>query len=146
MKRRTFLTATTGCGTLAISGCLSRLPGFGLEAAFETTDPELDTAHPPDITVDGDTIIVLGTIEYGSSECGTAELAHAEYEQSQSRLDLLVVAADDSSGIVSRSCSDDLVQTGYRIEVTAPDDLRRVVATEHHLSGDAYSTTESDLD
>jgi len=48
----------------------------------------------------------------------------------RSRLDLLVVAAEDSSGISGRSCSEDLVRTGYHIEVTAPDGLRRVVTTD----------------
>ncbi|QFU81060.1 hypothetical protein [Natronorubrum aibiense] len=76
-----------------------------------------------------------------SSECGTVELAHAAYERSQERLDLLVVAADDSS--IPSSCSDDLAQAGYRVEATVDGLLRRVSVTEHHVFGDTYSTTLS---
>jgi hypothetical protein len=39
-------------------------------------------------------------------------------------------------------CTDDLAATGYRIETTVDDRLRRVAATEHHAFGDVYSTSE----
>lgn len=133
-----------GVSIAANSGCLGRLPGFGLETEFETTDPELRAEDPPDTTVDADTVTARGTIEYGSNECGAVELAHAEYEASQSRLDVLVVAADDSGW--RSSCSDDLVQTGYRLEATVNDDLRRIVVTEHHVFGEIYSTTVDSID
>lgn len=91
------------------------------------------------MTVDGDTVIARGTIEYGSSSCGTVRLAYAEYEMSQDRLDLLIVAADDSEG--SEGCTDDIVRTGYRAEITVDERIRRIVATEHHVFGQAHSTT-----
>ena len=82
MERRAFLaTAATG-GFVATAGCLERFPGVGLDASLETTDPELRPQDPPDVTVDGDSVTVRGTIEYGSSSCGGVELAHADYEDS----------------------------------------------------------------
>ncbi|WP_293032121.1 hypothetical protein [Natronococcus sp.] len=143
MERRAFLAATAGGGLAATAGCLEQLPGVGLETSFETTAAELRPQDPPDVTVDGDDVVVRGTIEYGSSRCGAIELAHAEYESSQSRLDVLVVAADDSGW--TSVCTDDLVEAGYRLEATVDDDLRRIVATEHHVFGDAYSTTVDGL-
>jgi len=144
MKRRTVLGSVAGGSIVASSGCLRWIPGSGLETEFETTDPELPAEDPPDVTVDDNAVTVRGTIEYGSSECGAVELAHAEYERSQEKLDVLVVAADDSDWL--SSCSDDLVQTGYRLEATVTDLLRRVAVTEHHLSGETYSTTIDAID
>ncbi|MDQ2051647.1 hypothetical protein RBH26_14300 [Natronolimnohabitans sp. A-GB9] len=144
MKRRTFLASVAGGSIVANSGCLSQISGFGLDTEFETTDAELPAEDPPDVTVDDNTVTVRGTIEYGSSECGAVELAHAEYETSQEKLDVLVVAADDSGSL--SSCSDDLVQTGYRLEATVNDLLRSVAATEHHLAGETYSTTIDSID
>lgn len=139
MERRAFLaTAATG-GFVATTGCLERLPNVGLETEFETTAAELSVDDPPDVAGDGDSVTVRGTIQYGSSSCGGVELAHAAYEDSQSRLDVLVVAADDSGW--SSACSDDLVEEGYRLEATVDDGLRRVAATEHHVFGETYSTT-----
>lgn len=89
--------------------------------------------------VDENTITARGTIQYGSSRCGTVKLAHAEYEDSQNRLDLLIVAADDSRWTLS--CTDDLVETGYCVEATVNSGLRRVAVTEHHVFGETYSTT-----
>ncbi|WP_255193353.1 hypothetical protein [Natronobeatus ordinarius] len=139
MDRRRFLALAAGSGVVAGAGCLDRIPGIGLDTSFELTGTELGVDDPPDVTVDGDTVVVRGTVEYASSECGTVELAHAAYETSQARLDLLVAAVDDSRWPMS--CSDDLVETGYRIEATVRGDLRRVTVTEHHVFGDAYSTT-----
>ncbi|MDG5819288.1 hypothetical protein [Natronococcus sp. A-GB7] len=145
MERRAFLATVAATGWFAATaGCLERLPGVGLETSFETTAAELSVEEPPDVTVDGDDVVVRGTIEYGSSSCGGIELAHAEYESSQRRLDVLVVAADDSGW--ASACSDDLVEEGYRLEATVGDELRRVAATEHHAFGETYSTTVDGLD
>ena len=138
MDRRRFLACAAGSVLVGGAGCLDRIPGVGLDASLELTDVELDVDDEPEVAVDA-TVVVRGTVEYGSSECGTVELAHAAYESSQARLDLLVAAVDDSWWQLS--CSDDLVETGYRVEATAPDALRRVAATEHHVFGDVYSTT-----
>ncbi|MDG5761125.1 hypothetical protein QA600_17485 [Natronococcus sp. A-GB1] len=143
MERRAFLaTAATG-GFVATAGCLERLPGVGLDASLETTDPELRPQDPPDVTVDGEEVTVRGTIEYGSSSCGALELAHADYEDSQARLDVIVVAADDSGW--TSACTDDLVEEGYRVEATVSEGLRRVAATEHHVFGETSSTTVDGL-
>lgn len=139
MKRRALLGGTGLWFAFGIAGCLSRVPGIGLDTEFEEVDAELRVDDPPDVTVDENTITARGTIQYGSSRCGTVELAHAEYEDSQNRLDLLIVAADDSRWILS--CTDDLVETGYRVEATVNSDLRRVAVTEHHVFGETYSTT-----
>ena len=139
MDRRRFLAFAAGSGVVAGAGCLDRIPGIGLDTSFELTGAELGVDDPPDVTVDDGTVVVRGTVEYGSSECGTVDLAHAAYETSQARLDLLVAAVDDSWWTFA--CTDDLVETGYRVEARAPDALRRVTVTEHHVFGDAYSTT-----
>lgn len=139
MQRRTVL-ATGGTALLAgISGCLSRLPGIGLDTKFEETVAEVPVDEPPAVSADGDVVTARGTIQHASSNCGTIELAHATYERSQHRLDLLIVAADDSSWRIS--CTDDLVESGYRVRAEIDADLRRVAVTEHHVFGDTYSTT-----
>ncbi|NKE36033.1 hypothetical protein GWG54_09400 [Natronococcus sp. JC468] len=139
MERRAFLATAAIGGFAATAGCLERLPGVGIEASLETTDPELRPEDPPDVTVDGEDVTVRGTIEYGSSSCGGVELAHADYESSQARLDVLVVAADDTG--MTSACTDDLVVDGYRVEATVGEGLRRVAATEHHAFGETFSTT-----
>lgn len=111
---------------------------------FELVDPELKIEAPPEVSVDDDTVTVRGTVQYGSSSCGTVKLAHAEYEDSQDRLDLLIVAADNSEDI--EVCTDDLVVTGYRAEITVDGRLRRIAATEHHVFGETYSTTTDLID
>ncbi|SFC50101.1 Tat (twin-arginine translocation) pathway signal sequence [Halobiforma haloterrestris] len=150
VSRRRFLAGTAALGAVGTAGCLSGsdLPvvGSSVDTEFERTDVELAAHEPPDVTVGGDTVTVTvrGTVEFGSSECGTVDLAHAEYEYSQERLDLLVVAADDSG--VRTGCSDDLVEAGYRLEATVGEGFRRIVATEHHVFGQTYSTTVEGVD
>ena len=139
MNRRTFLASTGLTLAVGITGCLDRVPGIGLNTEFEEVDAELRVDDPPDVTVEDTTVTARGTIQYGSSSCGTVELAHAEYEDSQNRLDMLIVAADDSRWPFG--CTDDLVETGYRVEATVNSDLRRVAVTEHHVFGETYSTT-----
>ncbi|MFA9426606.1 hypothetical protein [Natronorubrum sp. A-ect3] len=146
MNRRGLLASVAGSSLGLTAGCLGRLPvvGSSVDTTFELVETEFDATARPDVHVDDGTVTARGTVEYGSSECGTVELAHAAYEGSQERLDLLVVAADDSSA--PTGCSDDLAQTGYRVEATVDDLLRRVSVTEHHVFGDTYSTTLSGLD
>lgn len=146
MDRRTFLTAAVA-GAIAAGGCVSDPGGVGVtagagddvETTFELTDAELGVDEPPVVDVADDTVTARGTVRYGSSQCGTVRLAHAGYESSQDRLDLLVVAADATGD--AEACTDDLVETGYRAEAAVPGRLRRVAATEHHAFGGAYSTT-----
>jgi len=155
MDRRKFLTAAAG-GLVVGAGCIgtpggdddesggagSPTDGDGgndVETTFELTDAELTPDEPPVVAVADDTVTARGTVRYGSSSCGTVRLAHAGYERSQDRLDLLVVAADASGD--AGACTDDLVETGYRAEATVPGRLRRVAATEHHAFGATYSTT-----
>ncbi|MEY7848178.1 hypothetical protein AB7C87_03135 [Natrarchaeobius sp. A-rgal3] len=146
MKRRTALvTAASGVTTLT-AGCLGRLPvvGSSVDASIDLVDAELEVEDDPDVSVDGETVTASGTIAYGSSACGTVELAHAEYEPSQDRLDVLVVAADDTSWF-TLSCTDDLVYAGYELEATVRGGFRRVSVTEHHVFGETYSTTVDGL-
>ena len=139
MKRRAFLAGTGVLLAAGNAGCLSRVPGIGLDTEFEVVDVTVPVDAPPDVTADENTVTARGTIQYGSSSCGTVELAHASYERSQNRLDLLVTAADDSRWPLG--CTDDLVETGYRVEATVARGLRRVAVTEHHVFGQTYSTT-----
>ena len=139
MKRRAVLAGTGLAVAGALAGCLDRIPGLGLSTEFEEVDPEIPHDEPPEVSVDGDTVVAEGTVEYGSSSCGTVELVHAAFESSQNRLDLVVVAADDSRWQLG--CTDDLVYGGYRVEATVRGDLRRVAVTEHHVFGDTYSTS-----
>lgn len=146
MNRRQILGFTAGL-LPPLSGCLGSgsTPSVATDSStptsgeFELVDPELEIEAPPEVSVDDDTVTVRGTVQYGSSSCGTVELAHAEYEDSQDRLDLLMVAADNSED--TEECTDDLVVTGYRVKTTVAERLRRVAATEHHVFGDTYSTT-----
>lgn len=137
-RRRLLATAATGAAGVTV-GCLGRLPTVGsdVRTSFELADTEYDVDDDPAVTVVEDTVVAAGTVKYGSSWCGTVELAHAAYEDSQDRLDLLVVAADDSG----RDCTDDLARSGYRVEASVDGRLRRVSVTEHHVFGETYSTT-----
>lgn len=138
MNRRTFLAAVAGSATAASAGCLDSVPGLGLSTSFELTKTEIRADEQPDVTVDGETVTVRGTVMYGSSSCGTVDLVHAERERSQDRVDLLVAATDSGW---RPACSDDLVETGYRIKATVPDSVRRLAVTEHHVFGETYSTS-----
>ncbi|MEY7851859.1 hypothetical protein AB7C87_21955 [Natrarchaeobius sp. A-rgal3] len=140
MKRRTALIGTGLAATTALAGCLDSVPGIARDTEFEEVDAELAIEDPPNVTVDDGTVIVEGTIQYGSSSCGTVELAHTEYGERERRLDLLIVAETEPSWL-PRGCTDDLVETGYRVEVPASDSLHFVAVTEHHVFGEAYSTT-----
>lgn len=136
MNRRRYLATIGGLAAAGTAGCLDRLR---VSASLETTDSGVDVEEPPAVTLDDGAVTARGTVLYGSSDCGTVRLAHANYERSQDRLDLLVVAADDSRTFLS--CHDDLVEAGYRLQATVRGRLRRVVVTEHHAFGAAYSTT-----
>jgi len=139
MNRRSILTGIGSISLGGLAGCVGRIPGVGLSTEFELVDATLAPDDPPDVTVDGDQIFVRGTVEHGSSSCGTVELAHAAFERSQRRVDLVVVAADDSG--VRRGCTADLVHAGYQLDATSPREPRRVSVTEHHVFGETYSTT-----
>jgi hypothetical protein len=100
---------------------------------FELVDPEMDAEAAPEVEVDGSTVTARGTVQYGSSTCGTVELAHAGYESSQDRLDLLVVAADDPGA--GAECTDDIdaacaAQVEYlRESAFIPDDVELTMTT-----------------
>ena len=140
MDRRTVL-ATGGLAlTAGLAGCLSTIRGETLSTEFETTDDvHVRYDAPPEVTESDETVTVEGAIAYGSSNCNTAELAYAEYESRNARLDLLVIATEGPDA--GSDCNDDLASTGYRIEATVNDTLHYVAVTEHHVHDDAYSTT-----
>ncbi len=102
-------------------------------------DSEVAVDAAPTVSVTEGTVTIRGTVRYGSSSCGTVSVAHAGYERSQERLDVLVVAADAQKTV--GGCTDDLVDQGYRATVTVDERLRRVAVTEHHVFGETYSTT-----
>lgn len=139
MDRRALLGAAGAALTGSLAGCLDAVPGLRLDVEFERTEAELAVDEPPVVTVDGGQIVVRGTLRHASDDCGAVELAHATHERSQNRVDFLVVAADDAG--LGLSCHDDVVEAGYRIEASVRGGVRRATATEHHLFGDAYSTT-----
>lgn len=168
MNRRRLLGLAGASMATVLAGCLDtpegqsansptptppQTPANGdLDVSFELVDidpGDPDRINPEDepvVTVDNEVeVTVEGTIKYGSSSCGTVKLAHAEFERSQHRLDVLVVAADDPEDFPEDEvapCTDDLVQQGYRVELTVDSGLRRVSATEHHVFGETYSTTK----
>lgn len=139
MKRRAFLAGSGATLAGVTAGCLDSVPGIGLDTDFEEVDPEHDPEEPPHVTVDGDTVIAQGTVSYGSTDCADVELAYAEYESSQGRLDLLVTGGDEWS--LSGGCNDAVGNSGYRVEATHDDGFRYVSVTEHQLHGETYSTT-----
>lgn len=170
MKRRHLLgLATSGLAAL-VAGCLDSPRADTTESPTPSPTPNDPVEHddveatftldvdfgvdrfmpedPPEVTVENETeVTVEGTIEYGSSTCGTGELAHIGYEQSQSRLDVLVVAADDTEsndedGDTPTPCTADLIRTGYRVEASVDGSLRRVSATEHHELAGSVTTTK----
>lgn len=169
MKRRQVLAFTGASVAIPLAGCLGAMgeadedtptptsPGTpenpDLAVEFELIDLDFDDhdqprpEDPPDISVEDDTeVTVEGAVQFGSSSCGTVELAYADYERSQNRLDLLVVAADQPETFDYEDtpvpCTDDLVISGYRAVVAVEHNLRRVSATEHHVFGDITSATK----
>lgn len=138
MNRRMYLSSVATITLPLTTGCLD---SFRVQTTFEHTPTGVDVTDPPVVELENRSVRARGTVRYGSSNCGTIELAHAQYERSQQRLDLLVVAANDSW--IPRSCHDDLVDGGYRLEAQVRSSLRRVTVTEHHVFGEAYSTSRS---
>lgn len=131
-----------GFSSVVAAGCIGggMTLGDNLDVSFEITDSELALEDPPDISAENGYFVARGTLQYASSDCGTLELVHAGYQESQHRLDLLIIAADDSGGPFT-GCVEDLVVRGYRVEVSMDEEPRQIVATEHDAFGDTYSTT-----
>lgn len=110
-----------------------------LETEFELLDPEeLDLNGSPEIYIEENTAYVYGTVQYASSTCGTVKLAHAGYEESQGRVDVVVVAADaeqaEEDG-AETECTDDVAEMGYRAVVAPDGEFNRVVVSEHGAYG-----------
>jgi hypothetical protein len=156
MRRRTFTTGVCFAVSAGLAGCASQTStdspsgsvhsgdnnedsAESVSTEFATTDPRLSVEAAPEVEEADGVITAAGTVRYGSSVCGTAALVYAGYERSQSRLDLLVGAVDGTES--ARECTDDLADTGYRVTATVDDSPRRVAVTEHHVFGEAYSTT-----
>jgi hypothetical protein len=138
VNRRALLAGTgTALATLC-GGCLDRFPGIGFDVTFERVETDIDADAPPEITVEGETVLVEGTVAYGSTDCAGLELVHARYQRSQERLDLLVAGVDDSA---KSGCNDALASQGYRVEATRGGGFRYVSATEHHAQGRVYSAS-----
>ncbi|MGM0685298.1 MAG: hypothetical protein ACQEUA_14025 [Halobacteriota archaeon] len=136
MRRRAFL-AGTGIALAAVGGgCLGRLSDGSVEVTFEQVETGIDADARPEITAEDETILVEGTVAYGSTDCADLELAHARYQRSQERLDLLIAGVDDDVG---GGCNDALARQGYRVEATRRGGFRYVSATEHHVQGRVYS-------
>lgn len=138
MKRRALLVGTGMTLATVSGGCLNRLPGGSFDINFEQIETDINADSPPEITVEGETILVEGTVAYGSTDCADLELAHAEYQRSQERLDLLIAGVDDGAG---GFCNDAAISQGYRVEATRSGGFRYVAATEHHIGGETYSTS-----
>ena len=147
MNRRVFLSSVVGGASAATAGCLDRVLGGESDDWIEDIDFEETDRHDPDtrppetspeISVDGPVITVTGDIEHGSTDCGTVEVAHADYERTQQRLDLLIVAGDQPD--FDEPCQDDVRNTGYQAEVTVDEQPKWVSVSEHHTHGDTTST------
>ncbi|SDE94396.1 hypothetical protein SAMN04488067_101175 [Halorubrum xinjiangense] len=138
MNRRALLAGTGTVLATVSGGCLDRLPVVGFDVTFEQVETDIDADSPPAITVEGETILVEGTVTYGSTDCADLELVYAQYQQSQERLDLLVAGVDDGA---KSGCNDALASQGYRVEATRSGGFRYVSATEHHTQGRVYSAS-----
>lgn len=136
MNRRMLLVASGSAIAGAGAGCLG-LSG-GLDVDFEVAEPTIDAETPPEIDVEDGTVVVRGSVTFGSTDCAGIELLHAAYERSQERLDLLVGAADRGG---QGGCNDALGVAGYRVEAVRPGGIRYVAATEHHAHGRTVSAT-----
>jgi len=69
MKRRALLVGTGMTLATVSGGCLNRLPGGSFDINFEQIETDMDAESPPEITVEGETILVEGTVGYGSTDC-----------------------------------------------------------------------------
>ena len=138
MNRRALLAGTGTVLATVSGGCLDRLPVVGFDVTFEQVETDIDADSPPAITVEGETILVEGTVTYGSTDCADLELVYAQYQQSQERLDLLVAGVDDGA---KSGCNDALASQGYRVEATRTGGFRYVSATEHHTQGRVYAAS-----
>jgi len=138
MNRRALLAGTGTVFAALSGGCLDRLPGGAFDVTFERVETDIDADAPPEVTVDGETVLVEGTVAYGSTDCADLELPYAEYQHSQERLDLLVAGVDDGA---AGACNDAAASQGYRVEATRDGGFRYVSATEHHIQGRVYSAS-----
>ncbi|MEM4781651.1 MAG: hypothetical protein QXG03_08855 [Halalkalicoccus sp.] len=79
MYRRTLLAGAGSVATASLVGCLDSVPGVGLDTEFEAGDPEYDADEPPDVIVEGDTVVVVRGIEATHSG-GFAYVAVTEHQ------------------------------------------------------------------
>lgn len=156
MRRRTFTTGVCFAVSTGLAGCASQTStdapsgsvtsGDNNEDSAESvttelviTEPRLSVDAAPEVDNTDTGITATGTVRYGSSVCGTVALVYAGYERSQKRLDLLIGATDSAGS--AQTCTDDLVDTGYRVTASVDGSPRHVAVTEHHAFGETYSTT-----
>jgi hypothetical protein len=110
-----------------------------VDAELSLVETDIKSAEPPVVEKTETGITVRGRVSYGSTNCGTVRVAHAKYQETQNRVDVLVVAGDARNK--PNGCSDAVTSSGYEVEVTYPEQASHVAVTEHHVFGEAYSTT-----
>jgi hypothetical protein len=127
----------------------------GLDVNFELTEWDRTTAEiapddPPVVNAPTGSCVgqqciemdIEGMVTYGSSNCATLDLAYAEYHDGPGQLSVLV--APTNAPDMPDGCFDSLGYTGYHIDATLDGsdiDLGTVVVTEHHYTGETYSST-----
>jgi hypothetical protein len=115
-----------------------------MDVSFDLVDPRgsslaaVDDATPPTVAVEGDRIVVTGTLAVGSSSCKRARLAAVTYEAGALRT--LVVDGKTGSHpdrkLLGGSCSDDYSVDAYRLVVSPGEaPVRRVRAVERDVEG-----------
>lgn len=143
MKRRKFLTLVAGSSGIAGAGMTAEATIFdqdneeNLNVEFNMVDPEVDVTEPPKVTVGENIVQIKGTVKYGSSSCGSIELADIEYDPEDQHLHVLVSDADYST---RQDCTEDAPISGYEAEIVVKNELSKITVKEHHLSGGPYTT------
>jgi hypothetical protein len=94
----------------------------------------------PQIRVAGDSVRVRGVLVYGSSECNVIHIEALTYRNSTVRVGI-GTDKKDSGWFDIQSCSDDLDDGSYLLEMTVESQPAKIVATAHNRQGRAETTT-----
>lgn len=163
--RRIVLAGGFGVGLVSLGGWqirseepLADLPAEVAEAEFDWSEETTEYAGPQwqregtkSVHLDrtGDAVVLRGWLQYGSSSCDRIRVARIDSLDGGSELVVEVSSAEKDHGLFgTRTCTDDLAEGSYRLEMTlaseSPEQLR-VTATHAPETEMGSVTTEFEL-
>lgn len=148
VHRRRVLALSASALAISAAGCLESLADDGtpaivtgtelavnpddVEARFSDSDGNGDeefVSHedPPEVTVDGSEIEIVGALVIGSSTCKTVGIDRIEHDEETDRLTVAIADVDDREDGVD--CTADAALASYRaiVSLERPIDQLRVI-------------------